>query len=139
MQHAVHCWADYQAAVDMRARSAWSLRRQLATSERSSRPQRRYSAGFTRVAPKTEDAITRAATLLEPLSIRYSIGGLAESFGSTFFTSMSRNLDTLLNSGLDQHSDGRPGSDSQITGLNYKGVLEEEQYAHNIGKTGDQR
>lgn len=148
--HAVHCWADYQAAVDMRARSASSLRHQLAGSGRSSRRQRRYSAGYTPSTPKTEDSMQRAATLFEPLGVdlrrRLSIGGIAESFGSTILSSMSRNLDTLLSPGssasLDQAPEVRSGSGAQkgrATRINHQGVQAEEHDEHNVGKTGDQR
>lgn len=151
---AVHCWADYQAAVDMRARSASSLRRQIAESGRSSRRQRRFSAGFTAATPKTDAAMQRAATLFEPLEMqlrRYSIGSLAESVGGGFLTSMSKNLDSLLGSSLsmsldesiDSQSSAGAGKSSQQKGkakrLNYQGVQEEELDEDNVGKTGDQR
>ena len=144
---AVHCWADYQAAVDMRARSASSLRRQIV---RSSRRQRRYSAG-SNAAPNTDAAMQRAATLFEPLELqlrRYSIGSLAESLGGGFLSSVSKNLDSLLSSSLSMSLDEPVGSQSsggarkqrpKAQRLNYQGVQEEELDAGNVGKTGDQR
>jgi len=92
----------------------------------------------------------RAATLFEPLGVdlrrRLSIGGIAESFGSTFLSSMSRNLDTLLSPGssasLDQAPEVRSGSGAQkgrATRINHQGVQAEEHDEHNVGKTGDQR
>lgn len=148
--HAVHCWADYQAAVDMRARSASSLRHQLAGSGLSGRRQRRFSAGYTPSTPKTEDSMQRAATLFEPLGVGLrrplSIGGIAESFGSTFLSSMSRNLDTLLSPGLstslDQALEVRSSSGAQkgrAKQMNHQGVQAKEHDEHNVGKTGDQR
>ena len=137
----------------MRARSASSLRRQIAESARSSRRQRRYSAGFS-ATPKTDAAMQRAATLFEPLETqlrRYSISNFAESLGGGFLSSMSRNLDSLLSSSLsmsldesvDSQSSGGARKRSQQKGkakqLNYQGVQEEEHDADNIGKTGDQR
>lgn len=136
----------------MRARSASSLRRQIAESARSSR-QRRYSAGYN-ATPKTDAAMQRAATLFEPLELqlrRYSIGNLAGSLGGGFLSSMSRNLDSLLSSSLsmsldesaDSQSSGGTRKRSQQKGkaqqMNYQGVQEEEHDASNIGKTGDQR
>lgn len=134
----------------MRARSASSLRRQLAGSGSSSRRQRRYSAGYTPATPKTEDSVQRAATLFEPLGMglrRYSIGGFAESFGSTFLSGMSRNLDSLLSPAPsmfpDQAPQAQPSGGRAQKGkakrMNYQGVQDEEHDAHNIGKTGDQR
>lgn len=149
---AVHCWADYQAAVDMRARSASSLRRQIAASARSRR-QRRNSAG-SNAAPNTDAAMQRAATLFEPLELqlrRYSIGHLAESLGGGFLSSVSKNLDSLLSSSVSISLDEPAGSQSsggtrnhsQQRGnaqrLNYQGVQAEEHEADNVGKTGDQR
>lgn len=92
----------------------------------------------------------RAATLFEPLGVdfrqRLSIGGIAESFGSNFLSSMSRNLDTLLSPGLstslDQAPEVRSGSGAQkgkATRMNYQGVQAKEHDEHNEGKTGDQR
>ena len=100
--------------------------------------------------PKTEDSVQRAATLFEPLGVglrRYSIGGLAESFGSTFFTGVSRNLDSLLSPApsmsVDQAPQAQPSGGHAQKGkakrMNYKGVQDEEHDVHNIGKTGDQR
>ncbi|KAL3147784.1 hypothetical protein ABBQ32_002515 [Trebouxia sp. C0010 RCD-2024] len=151
--YTVHCWADYQAAVDMRARSASSLRRQIAASARSSRQQRRYSAG-SNAAPNTDAAMQRAATLFEPLELqlrRYSIGSLAESLGGGFLSNVSKNLDSLLSSSLSMSLDEPAGSQSsggtrkhsqqrgKAQRLNYQGVQEEEHDADNVGKTGDQR
>ena len=138
----------------MRARSASSLRRQIAESARSGLRQRRFSAGVAAATPKTEAAMKRAATLFEPLEVqlrRYSIGSLAESLGGGFLSSMSRNLDSLLSSSLstsldepvNSQSSGGHRIRSQQRGkakqMNYQGVQEEEHDAHNIGKTGDQR
>ena len=137
----------------MRARSASSLRRQIAESARSGRRLRRYSAGFSQT-PKTDAAMQRAATLFEPLELqlrRYSIGSLAESLGGGFLSSMSKNLDSLLSSSLSvsmdesihSRSSGGAQNRSQQKGkaqhLNFQGVQEEELDASNIGKTGDQR
>lgn len=137
----------------MRARSASSLRRQIAEGARSSRRQRRYSAGFS-TTPKTDAAMQRAATLFEPLEMqlrRYSIGSLAESLGGGFLSSMSKNLDSLLSSSLsmsldepaDSRSSGGARRQSRQRGkaqrLNYQGVHEEELDASNVGRTGDQR
>ena len=139
----------------MRARSASSLRRQIAESARSDRRQRRYStqSGFG-ATPKTNAAMQRAATLFEPLEMqlrRYSIGDLAESLGGGFLSSMSKNLDSLLSSSLSmsldesadsQSSTGRQKRSQQkgkAKQMNYQGVQEEEHDASNIGKTGDQR
>ncbi|DBB07470.1 TPA: hypothetical protein ACH3X3_008941 [Trebouxia sp. C0006] len=148
--YTIHCWADYQAAVDMRARSASSLRHQLAGSGRSSRRQRRYSQGYTPSTPKTEDSMQRAATLFEPLGVdfrrRLSINGIAESLGSTFLSSMSRNLDTLLSPGLSASLDHAPQPRSssgaqkgRAKQMNHQGVQAKEHDEHNVGKTGDQR
>ncbi len=92
----------------------------------------------------------RAATLFEPLGVdfrrRLSIGGIAESFGSTFLSSMSRNLDTLLSPGLsaslDQAPQVRSGSGAQTGSakqMNHQGVQAKEHDEHNVGMTGDQR
>ena len=125
------------------------MRRQLADSGRSSRRQRRYSAGYTPATPQTDEAMRQAATLFEPMNVdlrRYSMSGIAESFGSTFLSSMSRNLDSLLSSGLSSSLDQGPDAHSRSGGqrgkakrMNYQGVHEEEHDAHNVGKTGDQR
>lgn len=138
----------------MRARSASSLRRQIAGSARSSRRQRRFSAGFTAATPKTDAAMQRAATLFEPLEMqfrRYSIGSLAESLGGGFLSSMSRNLDSLLSSSLSMSLDDSVASQSSGGGrrrsqqkgkakrMNCQGVHEEEDDPDNVGKTGDQR
>ncbi len=91
----------------------------------------------------------RAATLFEPLAAdlrRYSMSGIAESFGSTFLSSMSRNLDTLLSPARSTALDQEPARHSRdgaqrgkAKKMNYQGVQEEEHDAHNVGKTGDQR
>lgn len=147
--YTVHCWADYRAAVAMRARSASSLRSQLADSARTGRRQRRYSASHSRAAPKAHEAMHRAATLFEPIASdlrRYSIGGIADAFGSTFLSSMSNHLDTLLSPGLSTsldalttHKKRRSAQKGKAKELNYQGVQEEENDAQNIGKTGECR
>ena len=92
----------------------------------------------------------RAATLFEPLGVdfrrRLSINGIAESLGSTFLSSMSRNLDTLLSPGLsaslDQAPEVRSGSGARkgrAKQMNYQGVQAKEHDEHNVGKIGDQR
>ena len=133
----------------MRARSASSLRSQLADSARTSRRQRRYSASHSRAAPKAHEAMQRAATLFEPIASdlrRYSIGGIADAFGSKFFSSMSNHLDTLLSPGLSTsldalttHKKRRSAQKGKAKQLNYQGVQEEENDAQNIGKTGECR
>lgn len=149
---AVHCWGDYQAARDIRVRSAGGLRHQLTSSGHSSRRRRRFSAGFTLTEPKQATAMKRAATLLEPMGIDLT------SIGSSFLSSMSRNLDTLLLSptrsmllddanGRRKREKGEEGEEQEVRGkrggakkgLNHQGVFEEEDQADNIGKTGDQR
>lgn len=136
----------------MRARSASGLRHQLASSRYSSRRRRRFSAGFALAEPKAANAMNRAATLLEPIGIELT------SFGSSFLSSMSRNLDTLLlsptRSMLLDDAGGRKktrgkakagveegGQRRVVAGkrLNHQGVYEEEERADNVGKTGDQR
>ena len=92
----------------------------------------------------------RAATLFEPLGVdfrrRLSINGIAESLGSTFLSSMSRNLDTLLSPGLSASLDHAPQPRSssgaqkgRAKQMNHQGVQAKEHDEHNVGKTGDQR
>lgn len=133
----------------MRVRSASGLRRQLTSGGHSSRRRRRFSAGFTPAEPKQDTAMKRAATLLEPMGIDLT------SFGSSFLSSMSKNLDTLLlaptrsmllderRSGGKQPVGGEQGGRGKRAGpgkrLNHQGVYDEEDQADNVGKTGDQR
>ena len=91
----------------------------------------------------------RAATLFEPIASdlrRYSIGGIADAFGSTFLSSMSSHLDTLLRPGLSTslaalttHKKRRSAQKGKSKELNYQGVQEEENGDQNIGKTGECR
>ena len=86
----------------------------------------------------------RAATLFEPMGIDLS------SVGSSFLSSMSRNLDMLLSpsfSSLLSEEGEEEQQQRKETGtgaggrkrINRQGVFEEEEQADNIGKTGDQR
>ena len=94
----------------------------------------------------------RAATLLEPIGIDLT------SFGSSFLSSMSKNLDTLLLAPtrsmlLDDANGRRSRGKEPVVGeqggrgkqagagkrLNHQGLYDEEEQADNVGKTGDQR
>lgn len=85
----------------------------------------------------------RAATLFEPMGIDLT------SVGSSFLSSMSRNLDMLLSpsfsSLLDEEGEEEQQRKETGTGagtrkrINRQGVFDEEEQTQNIGTTGDQR